>query len=180
MADASVTVKDMGAQGMVTVRGDLGDEALAGVVKKITGATMPAQREIRRGKSGAVAWMSPDELLLLLPEGKAAAAVAEIETALAGKHHLAVDVSDARALFAIEGPWAREVIAKCSPADLHPDSLPEGEIRRSRLGQVAGAFWCEGGDSWRVIVFRSVRQYAQALLERSAADGSVGFIGKAG
>lgn len=180
MADASVTVKDMGAQGMVTLRGDLGNEAVASVVRKVTGLVMPAQREIRRGKSGAVAWMSPDELLLLLPDGKAGAAVAEITKALDGRHHLVVDVSDARALFAVEGPWAREVIAKCSPADLHPDSLPEGEIRRSRLGQVAAAFWCEGDDNWRVIVFRSVRQYAQALLERSVEDGPVGLFDKAG
>lgn len=179
MADAvstGVTVRDLGAQGMVTVRGDLGDEALAKAVKKVTGLVMPAQREIRRGKSGAVAWMSPDELLLLLPEGKAGAAVEEIDKALEGKHHLAVDVSDARALFAVEGSFAREVLAKCSPADLHPDSLPEGEIRRTRLGQVAAAFWSEGGDDWRVIVFRSVRDYAQALLERSARDGAVGVF----
>lgn len=175
-ASIGVTVRDTGAQGMVTLRGDLGDGALAAVVTKVTGASMPPLRGITRGKSGAVAWMSPDELLLILPDGEAGAAVAEIDRALDGKPHLAVDVSDARAVFAVEGRHAREVLAKCSPADLHPDSLPQGEIRRTRLGQVAAAFWCEGGDDWRVIVFRSVAGYAQALLDRSARDGAVGVF----
>ncbi|MBW7922912.1 MAG: sarcosine oxidase subunit gamma [Rubellimicrobium sp.] len=173
-ATTTVTVRDLGAQGMVTLRGDLADETLIKAVRKVTGLTVPGQRGFRRGKSGAVAWMSPDELLLLVPEDKAGSAVADLDRALDGQHHLAVDVSDARAMFAVEGPFAREVLAKCSPADLHPDSLPEGEIRRTRLGQVAAAFWCEGDGIWRVIVFRSVAGYAQALLERSARDGAVG------
>lgn len=176
----TVTVRELGPEGMVTLRGDLADESLIKAVRKVTGLTVPGQRGFRRGKFGAVAWMSPDELLLLIPHDKAGAAVADLEKALEGQHHLAVDVSDARAMFAVEGPFAREVLAKCSPADLHPDTLPEGEIRRSRLGQVAAAFWCEGGDEWRVVVFRSVAAYARALLERSVADGPVGLFDKAG
>lgn len=176
----SVTVRDLGPQGMVTLRGDLADAALAAVVTEITGAPMPGPRGITRGSGGAAAWMSPDELMLFLPAGTAGAAVARIGAALEGRHHLALDVSDARAVLAVEGAWARELLAKCSPADLHPDSLPEGEIRRTRLGQIAAAFWCEGGGIWRVIVFRSVAGYAQALLERSAGDGPVGVFGTAG
>lgn len=179
MAEAmteNVTVRDLGPQGMVTLRADLADEALARAVEQITGTKLPAKRGILHGEHGAVSWMSPDELLLIVPTGKAGDAVAALETALAGRHHLAVDVSDARAVFALEGAFAREVLAKCSPADLHPDSIAAGEIRRTRLGQVAAAFWCVEGDSWRVIVFRSVADYARNLLERSAKDGAVGLL----
>ncbi|MCC7321641.1 MAG: sarcosine oxidase subunit gamma [Rubellimicrobium sp.] len=174
-AQGGVTVRDMGLQGMVTLRGDLADPGLGAVVAEVTGAALPGVRGITLSERGAVAWMSPDELLLLVPHDQARQAVARIGAALAGSHHLAVDVSDARALIAVEGPHAREVMARVTPADLHPASLGAGEIRRSRVGQVAGAFWCEDDATFRVICFRSVADYVFGLLAESARGGAIGL-----
>lgn len=182
MSDASKSggaarVAEAGPLGMVTLRGDLGDTGLQEVCRALTGAAFPARGRIEAGgEAGALAWMSPDELLLILPKPQVPEALGKIAEALSGRHHLAVDVSDARAVFDVTGPGAREVIAKLAPVDLHPAAFPPGHIRRSRLGQVAAAFWLPAEGEVRVICFRSVADYTRALLERSAADGPVGFL----
>jgi sarcosine oxidase subunit gamma len=173
VAGGAVTVRDAGLVGMVTLRGDLA--ALAGAVREVAGVDVPGvNRVVLNGDRGAV-WMSPDELLVMVPYAQAGAAVAALDAALAGVHHLAVDVSDARAVMVLEGAGAREVLGKLSPADLTPGAFGPGQVRRSRLGQIAAAFWCEAEDRWTVVCFRSVGDYAFKLLAQSAADGAVGF-----
>lgn len=173
MAEARVSMAP--PAGMVSLRGDLADGALRAAVTEICGG-MPERLSLVGGIARGAAWMAPDELLLLVPPGEAGAAVARIGETLAGTHHLALDVSDLRAVVRIDGPdanGAREVLGKLSPADLHPDSFGPGAFRRSRLGQVAAAFWIEGNGAY-ALCFRSVGDYLLALLRQSAADGPVG------
>ena len=160
--------------GMIGLRGDLGDERLQAAVSDLTGHAVPEPLRIEGTSERGVAWMSPDELLLFVPRDEAGAAAARLSEALAGTHHLVTDVSDLRVCLRIEGAGAREVLSKLTPADLHPDAFGLGVIRRSHLGQVAAGFWLEG-DGARVICFRSVGDYALALLRQSAADGAVGY-----
>jgi sarcosine oxidase subunit gamma len=168
-----VTVTRAEQVGMITLRADLSADATAAAVKSAVGLVLPGTREIRTGKQGSVAWMSPDELLLLCEHDKAPALVAGLETALEGQHHLAVDVSDARALFRIEGKGAREVLAKGAPVDLAPGVFEPGEIRRTRLGQVAAAFWMTGEDAFELVCFRSVADFVETWLRTAALPGSL-------
>jgi len=174
VAEGAVTVRDLGPTGMIALRGDLGDPALRAVCEELTGAAFPETRRITGGEQGRIGWMSPDEVLLILAPEAVSGALARIGAALAEAHHLAVDVSDARAVMAVEGAAAREVLGKLAPVDLHPDSFAAGELRRTHLGQIAAAFWMEAEGRFTVVCFRSVGAYAFDLLARSAADGPVG------
>lgn len=175
VAPGSVTVTDLGLHGMITLRGDLSDPALRAIAAEVTGASFPDAGKIALAGQGGIGWMSPDELLLIVAHDQAGAVVARIGDALAGQHHLAVDVSDARALIAVDGCAAREVLGKVTPADLHPGSFVAGDLRRTRIGQVAGAFWCDDTGRFTVVCFRSVADYVFNLLAQSAKDGAVGF-----
>ena len=160
--------------GMVTLRGDLALPALAAAVAELTGCPVPAVRRIAcAGPGGAVAWMSPDELMLFVTPGAGPEAAARLGVALAGHHHLAVDVSDARALFRIEGPGAREVLAKGAPVDLDPTAFGPGDFRRTRLGQVAAAFWMPAAETFELICFRSVAGFVAGWLANAARPGSL-------
>ncbi len=171
--EGAVVVARRAPVGMVTLRGDLGAPEMAAAVKGAVGLAMPAQRRIRSGKRGAVAWMSPDELLLFMDHARAPAAVGRLDKALADQHHLAVDVSDARALFTLTGAGVREVIAKGSPADMAPDALPVGEFRRSRIGQVAAAWWLSDAETLHLVCFRSVGDYMFDWLCKAAEKDSL-------
>lgn len=171
------SIGDAGLRGMVTLRGDLGSAKLKKAVKDVAGVAVPdTRRGAFAGDRGAL-WMSPDELLILVPHAEADDAAAALGKALEGTHHLAVNVSDARAVFRISGEGWREVLAKLTPADLHPDAFGPGEVRRTRLAQVAAAFWISGEDSVDVVCFRSVAKYVFDLLSTAAdAPATVGHF----
>ena len=176
VAAADVTVSDMGLQGMIALRGDLSAKSLRAVCTKLTGTTFPDQGQIAINGQNALCWMSTDEVLLIVPYGSVRSALDAIAKALNGQHHLASNVSDARAMIMFNGPYVRDVLAKLAPVDLHSDSFQVGDFRRSRLGQVAAAFWMEDDQTFRVICFRSVAEYTFDLLAASAKAGPVGYL----
>jgi sarcosine oxidase, subunit gamma len=164
-----VDIQEIGPVGMITLRCKHDAKALAKAVKAAVGTAVPAPRRIIKDGAFGAAWMAPDELLLVLPYDQVANTLAAIAKAMKGDHHLAVDVSDARAVFRIHGAKADQVLAKLTPADL--TALQPGEIRRSRAAQVAAAFWAEDG-GFTLVCFRSVARYVMDLLSQSAAPGS--------
>lgn len=177
--DGIVAVREMGLQGMVSLRGDLSSAAMAKAIKTATGGTVPDIRAVVETKAGAVAWMSPDELMILCPHAEADGMVAKLSDALGKQHHLAVNVSDARVMFELTGGAGalRDVLAKLTPADLRAGCLKPGELRRSRLAQVPAAFWFADDTTLRLIAFRSVAQYVFDLLKTAAKPGGeVGYF----
>lgn len=171
------SVEEIAPRGAIVLRGDLSSGALRKLVTGICGADMPAPLGICSAQERSILWMSPDELLLLMPIEEVAAALARIDKALNGKHFLAEDVSDMRAGFLVTGEGAREALAKLTPADVSPEAFGAGSLRRSKLGQIAAAFWINDEGDIEVICFRSVAQYAFDLLCNAAKSGSeVGYF----
>ena len=161
----------MGLNGMITLRGDLSSAKVKKAVKEVCGVEMPGQRGIAFDGEIGVAWMSPDEALLMVPHTSVDDVLAKIEAALEGAHFLAVNVSDARAVFQLQGAGVREVIAKLCPVDMAPEAFGPGMIRRTRMAQIAAAFWMVDEDTIRVVCFRSVAEYAFNLLKDAAEPG---------
>lgn len=175
-SDGMIKVQDAGLMGMITLRGDLKSPKLAKAVKATTGTAIPAPRQCISAAKGATAWMSPDELLLMVDYADAEPTVDKLTTALAASHSLVVNVSDARAVFDLEGVAIRDVLAKGSPADLAADALPIGEVRRTRIAQLAVAFWFTDDTTARLVCFRSVAGYVMDWLENASQRGTeVGF-----
>jgi sarcosine oxidase, subunit gamma len=162
------TIREIGPLGMITLRAK-GLKSLDKAIRAVTGTKTPAPRRIEINGDRACGWMSPDEYLLIVPYAEVADALAKLTKALAGEHHLAVDVSDARAVFRVEGDRAADVLRKLSPVDF--DRLEPGELRRSRAAQVAAAMWAADG-GYTVVCFRSVAAYVMGLLTHSAQPGS--------
>ncbi|MEL6794953.1 MAG: sarcosine oxidase subunit gamma family protein [Pseudomonadota bacterium] len=166
------TIRDLGPTGMITIRGDLSAAAFKKALKSATGLAVPALRKVATGGGKSLVWMSPDELLIVCNYAESAAMVAAVSEAMGDAHHLAVDVSDARCVFAVSGEGARELIAKGAPVDMSPEAFGLGDIRRTRLGQVAAAFWMDDAGDLTLVCFRSLGQYVFDWLKASAADGA--------
>lgn len=168
MDKALATVSQVGDLGMIQIRADLdrAGDAIAGAA----GLAIPAQGNTSTDGSSRLCWMSPDELLLVLPQAETAQALAALTDALSTEHALVLDVSDMRAVFRIQGERAVQVLMKLSPADLAP--LPVNGMRRSRAAQTACGIWREDDDSYVLIGFRSVADYLRGLLDGAAAAGT--------
>ncbi|GGW21554.1 sarcosine oxidase subunit gamma [Gemmobacter lanyuensis] len=167
--DGFASIREIGPVGMITLRAKPDVVGLAEAVTAVTGTPLPALRRIEIAGDKAAGWMSPDEYLIVVPYAEVAGALAVLAEKLAGQHHLAVDVSDARAVFRIEGDKAVEVLQKLAPVD-HA-TLEPGELRRTRIAQVAGAFWADD-KGYTLVCFRSVAAYVMGLLTHSAQSGS--------
>ncbi len=176
VAPGEVTIREAGLRGMITLRGDLSDKQIRRVCTDMTDQKFPEAGKAHCEGDKGICWMSPDEVLLLVPYAEVNDHLTRIAVALKGKHYLAENVSDARALLYVEGEFAREVMAKLAPVNLHPDTFGPGDFRRTRLGQVAAAFWMRDEDTFAVICFRSVAGYAFDLLAASAKAGAVGHF----
>ncbi|MEM6409367.1 MAG: sarcosine oxidase subunit gamma family protein [Pseudomonadota bacterium] len=170
--DGFARMEEQGLRGMITVRGDLADAGFTKAIKSLTGCAVPEVRRCEAKGDFAVAWMSPDELLILCPYDAAEPGVAQIAEDLAGSHHLVVNMSDARAVFRVSGEKAAQVIAKLAPIDISPDAFGIGDFRRTRLAQTPAAFWMPEPGVIELICFRSVAEYALAVLSRAAMPGS--------
>ena len=168
---ADVSLKDRGAIGMVTIRGDFASAAFVKAVKDVTGCDMPEQRRYCGDADRGLAWMSPDELLYVCAYADAEGAAKALSDALAGEHHMALNVSDARTVLSVAGQGARELIAKGAPVDMSPQAFGTGDLRRTRIGQVAAAFWL-GDDGFTLVCFRSVGAYVFDWLKASATEGA--------
>ena len=158
--------------GMFSVRGDLSAGYLKKAVKKITDVDMPDVRGINLNGDKGLAWMSPDELLVICPYGEVGAHIDQLQKAIGTNFGLAVNVSDARAVFRLKGRYVREVLAKIAPVDMSPDAFKPGMIRRTRLAQVAAAFWLVDDETAQLVCFRSVAQYVFDLLKVAAQPAS--------
>lgn len=166
--DGAVKIEEAGLRGMITLKGDLAATRLHSAATGVAGVDFPGQGEANCVGEQGLCWMAPDELLILVPYARAAEDSAAIATALAGTHHLVTNASDARVIFTAAGPAAREVLAKLTPADLHPDSFRPGQFRRTRLAQAPAAYWMRDAETFEIIAFRSMAAYVFDLLVGAA------------
>lgn len=174
--EGDVSVHEVGLRGMVTLRADLGAPGVAEAIAGVTGADLPERGSVTQKGDTLVAWMSPDELLVMCAHDAADAMAADLTKALGDIPSLVVNVSDARAVFRVSGAGARDTLAKLAPVDFSSDAFPAGTFRRTRMAQVAAAIWADEDGSLSVICFRSVAQYVFDVLCLSAKPGGeVGF-----
>lgn len=167
MAEALASIARVSGLGMIAIRADL--DRAGDAIAEAAGLAVPRMTRIVTDGSRALGWMSPDELLLVLPTADLSDAITGLADALAGEHALVADVSDARAVFDVTGPHAADVIRKLMPVDL--DGLPPDGLRRSRAAQTAAALWRIPG-GFRLIGFRSTADYLRLILENAAIPGS--------
>jgi sarcosine oxidase subunit gamma len=172
----AVCVSETGLRGMISLRGNLSDESLCACVTDLAGVDFPQTGQALVRDDKGLIWMSPDEILILAAYDDARQVIDVVEEKLKGTHFLATNVSDARSVIAVQGRYAREVLAKLAPVDLHPDAFGPGSFCRSRLAQAAAAFWMRDDETIEVMTFRSTAAYAFGLLAKAAEGGAVGHL----
>jgi len=171
-SDGIAVVSEIGPLGMITLRGDLESATIRKAATSAAGVDFPDARRCNSLNAQGIAWMSPDELLVMCAYADVPQALENIGKTLGDSHALAANVSDARAVFQVFGPHAREVLAKLIPVDLDPSVFAPGMFRRTRLAQVPAAFWMRDDQTFQIICFRSVGQYVFDVLKMAAQPGS--------
>ena len=170
-SDGIAEITEVGPQGMITLRGDLASIEVKNAATGVAAVDFPDQLGANCVGERGICWMSPDELLILCPYEAASGTAEMMRNALGKAHSMVADVSDARALIRVEGNDVRHVLAKLTPANVQPEAFAPGDFRRSRLAQVAGAFWMVDDETFDVICFRSVARYVFDIVKDASRIG---------
>lgn len=118
-------------------------------------------------------WLGPDEWMIVTPPGRERDLADALETALAGRPHQIVIVSDQITTIELDGARAREVLMKLSTLDLHARAFKAGEVRGTLLAR-ANAILHLGADApepvFGIFVRWSMADYLWCLIANAGRE----------
>ena len=167
------------ALGKIDLRGQPSERAFMSGVGRVLDLLLPTEPNIAATKNRVTAlWLGPDQWLLVCPADDSALFINSLREALADSHCAITDVSDGRAALCLEGPSAREVLAKGCPLDLHPKAFPPGSCAQTLLGKADVLLHLRAdepaeGASFDLYVGRSFAQYLWAWVEDAGREYGV-------
>ena len=171
----SIGLTEISDRGMIDLRGVASDKKFAGAVKDVLGVALCTKpRSSASAGDITVLWLSIDQWLITCPRSAASDLHGRLVKALDGIHSLAVDVSDMRAIFRLEGDNARVVLNKGTSVDFTDGTLGAGSVRRLRYAEIAAAVHVisDAPCVMDMYLFRSYADYAWSYLSKTAAKAS--------
>jgi sarcosine oxidase subunit gamma len=121
----------------IDLRGDPGAPRFLQAAGQVLGVPLPlAPGSSVAGDETTVLWMGPDEWLVTTAHRGPEELAAQLGTALEGLHAAVTDVSEARVVFRVSGPAARELLAKGCSLDLHPRAFGPGACAQTLLARI--------------------------------------------
>ena len=163
----TIALREIDDRGMIDLRGRAGDESFLGKVREVLGFDLPLKpRTSTAAGDVAALWLSVDQWLITCPGAEAQSLQTRLAQALEGVHALAVDMSDARAIFRLEGDNGREVLNKGTSVDFTAPDIGAGFVRRIRYAEVAALVHVRSMAPFAadLYVFRSYAEYAWGFL----------------
>ena len=102
--------------GHINLRGDGSDEAFQAGVEQVIGARAPIEpNTVSRVGEAAIAWLGPDEWLVISSPDIKDGLSAKLEEALAGLHASVNDISGGQTIIRLRGARARDLLNKGCP-----------------------------------------------------------------
>ena len=159
IGEVTIREEDASALTLLTPLGDPDETGAAEALKAAHGMAWPAANRVT-GREGARAlWFGhPGKALLMGPAPDAAL----------GGSMVVVDQSDGWCVVRLDGPAAREVLARVVPLDLRASVFRRGHAARTLIGHMPGALARLGDESWQILVFRSMARTLVHELETAA------------
>tara|TARA_A100001037_G_scaffold89924_1_gene81476 strand:- start:308 stop:925 length:618 start_codon:yes stop_codon:yes gene_type:complete len=176
--DATVRLAEKTFIAKLNLRTDPSNGKLMRVFEKVLGFALPLESNTTNGKAVRSAlWLGPDEWLITAPSSQEQALFKALSEA-AEAHHVAItDVSDARTVFLLSGPNARDVLEKGCGLDLHPRAFQTGCCAQTRLART-GVLLHQTSDepAYDIHVSWSFAAYLWIWLEDAAAEFNVTIV----
>ena len=167
---AAFSIREVPFASQVNVRGIAADAAFAGAVRGVLGCDVPVVANTWiSGNDCQVLWLGPDEWLVVAPDGHDEALCAALRTGLQGVHHSVTDISANRTLLEVSGEYARLVLAKGCPLDLHSAAFNGPQCAQTLLAKSQMILQCLG-PAFRIFVRISFAPYMVEWLTDAAAE----------
>ena len=165
-ADAGVTVSEVRDRTLIHIAGD---PAISGAVQAASGLVLPLDAgSVAIGGESRLCWLGPDQWLL--KTAPAPFGEWERKLAAAAPDGAFNDVTHGRTTLRLQGPKARDVLAKGCPLDLDAVVFTPGRCAQSLLGHLSVLLDCLGPDEIHVSVTRSYGADLLHWVREAAAE----------
>lgn len=162
--------------GYIALRGDATSAAFVDAVSKTLGLALPTQPcGLAQAADAKIAWLSPDEWLLVCARDKVPVTIAALQAALVGVRSQVVDNSGGYTQVLLTGANAREVLAHCTVYDI--DHLDAGRVVGTTFGKSAVILHRQ--DRGFCLIFRrSFAEYIWRFMVRAATPYGFGVAAR--
>ncbi len=141
-------------------------KALREAARAAFGAELPERPRVAHGDGVAFIWAGPESWLALRQGDDLEPVLRDALGACAS----VTDQSDGRAVLRVEGPRARDLLAKGLPIDLHPRAFSPGDVALSLVAHVGVHLWqLDDTPSYELAVLSG---YARSLLAWMLESGA--------
>ena len=162
----------------MNLRGDGADETFQAGVESVVGARAPIEANtVSRVGEAAIAWLGPDEWLVVSPPDIKVGLSAELEEALAERHVSVNDISGGQTIIRLRGARARDLLNKGCPLDLHPRVFGVGQCAQSHIAK-SNALIIQVDDrpTYDVVVRRSFADYLARWLNHAGMEYDIAVV----
>jgi sarcosine oxidase, subunit gamma len=169
---AGIVLSEVPHRTIVNIRGTASDPAFASAVQNATGVALPsAANTVSTAGDRQILWLGPNEWWLTAPDGEGDALIEALRAGFVGQHATVCNVSESRAIIALKGPKAREVLMRGVSLDLHPREFRVGQCAQTGVSRAnALIHLVNDAPSYELYVLKSFSDYLWRWLEQVAAD----------
>ncbi|MEZ5831011.1 MAG: sarcosine oxidase subunit gamma family protein [Dongiaceae bacterium] len=171
-AGAGVNLSEVAHRTIVNIRGTASDPAFTSAVQTATGLALPsAANTVSTAGPWQILWLGPNEWWITGPDSEADSLVEALRANFAGQHATACDVSESRAIIALKGPKARDVLMRGVSMDLHPREFHVGQCAQTGLSRANVLLHLvDDTPTYEIYVLKSFSDYLWRWLETVARD----------
>lgn len=173
---AGVVLKEQTFQVHLNLRGDPGDGTFVNAVERELGLPPPLQANtISRKHDLVMAWLGPDEWLLIATPEVGRVIKPQLEKSLSGLHCSLNDLSGGQTIISVSGARSLDVLAKGCTLDLHPRVFGPNQCAQSHLAKSSVLIIPRISNltAYDVVVRRSFADYLWQWLVRAAGEYGV-------
>lgn len=171
--EAPVMLAERPFLGHVNLRGDPADSAFVQAVEAVLELALPVQpNTVSEDKDRIAFWLGPDEWLLMTPPDGETELIHALRKSLAGLFAAVTDVTGGQTIITVKGSFARDLLAKGCPLDLHPRVFGPGRCAQTHIAKTAALIRPQDGQPpvFEIIVRRSFADYLWRWLEDGAVE----------
>lgn len=162
-----VTITSQPDAGLLNLR----TTAKAELFRSAVGMTLPqTPNTVTNAGTRLAVWLGPDEYLLMVEDEQTDQVTHALSSVLAGQHYALNTISDALAVYQLEGKAVREVLSKGCSVDLHSSAFSAGQSFQSRLGHAGITCICTAESSITLICRYSFSDYVETWLKDAATE----------
>jgi sarcosine oxidase subunit gamma len=139
---AGLSVRELPFRTLLNLRGCPGDADYSLAVSEATGLSLPAANQFNADGGRLLAWLGPDEFLLVGDDRDAGGVEKTLRDRLSGVPSALTDVSAGFTTLVASGAGARDFLAKGWALDLHPRVFSPGHCAQSYLAKAPVLLLC--------------------------------------